>query len=166
MWCSFTSAFTTAKNTYAALYCAVVVNYINTQLCQRNCCWWRFRGHNGCSFTHQHDNTPVEDSSVVTVATGWAQERLLQDVTAAGKQTFNSWLIFFAADQAFHIPSWLFISVNPGIYGPSQTCVKERFNCILTSCCCQGDIMKRWLSSRQYLCLVWIWTRQKQNCEI
>lgn len=78
------------------LYCAVVViNYINTQLCQGNCCWWRFRGHSACSFTHQHDNTPVEDSSVVTVATGWAQERLLQDVTAARKQTFNSRLIFF-----------------------------------------------------------------------
>lgn len=39
------------------------------------------------SFTHQHDNTPVEDSSVVAVAAGRAQERLLEDVTAAGKQS-------------------------------------------------------------------------------
>ena len=56
------------------------------------CC---FGSHRPCSglnahFTHQHDNTPVEDSPVVAVATGRAQERLLQDVTAAGKHRAHS----------------------------------------------------------------------------
>lgn len=37
------------------------------------------------SGTDQHDHTPVEDSSVVAVAAGRAQQRLLQDVAAAGK---------------------------------------------------------------------------------
>lgn len=46
--------------------------------------------HSVRNFTHQHDNTPIEDSSVVAVATGWAQERFLEDVTAVGKQTVNS----------------------------------------------------------------------------
>lgn len=113
------------------LYCAVVViNYINTQLCQGNCCWWRFRGHSACSFTHQHDNTPVEDSSVVTVATGWAQERLLQDVTAARKQTFNSRLIFFSSSSHSFLVVYLCEPRNlmKG-FGHSQTHVKERFNC-------------------------------------
>lgn len=42
------------------------------------------------SLTHQHDNTPVEDSSVVAVATGRTQERLLEDVATAWKHRVNS----------------------------------------------------------------------------
>ena len=36
--------------------------------------------------THQHDHTPVEDASVVAVATGRAQERLLGDMATGGER--------------------------------------------------------------------------------
>ncbi len=65
-------------------------------------------------FTHQHDNTPVEDSSVVAVAAGRAQERLLEDVTAAGKQP-TVLLMIFRVDQALYLPSCLFSSSSSGM---------------------------------------------------
>lgn len=85
--------------------------------------------------THQHDNTPVEDSSVVAVATGWAQERLLEDVTAAGKQTVNSWLIF-RVYQTLHIPSCVLIS-------SLRWHVNGTFSCILKISTTPGGTMRR-----------------------